>query len=96
MTHSGIEPETSINQSPYAFQTELFRLMRVTRFNSYLYMVTVFSAIRGRVMYIIISIKQFSVAEIGKIYVHVYFHAPIQIIYNKVQYMYEATTYRSS
>ena len=39
VAHSGIEPETSIKQSPYALPTELFRPMRVTGFNLYLYII---------------------------------------------------------
>ena len=56
VAHSGIEPETSIKQSPYALQTELFRPMRVTRFNLYLYIMTAFSSLRGCVIHIIFSI----------------------------------------
>ena len=51
--HSGIELETSIKQSPYALPTELFRPMRVTGFNLYLYIMTVFSSLRG-VSYILL------------------------------------------
>ena len=56
VAHSGIEPETSIKQSPYALLTELFRPMRVTGFNLYLYIMTAFSSLRGCVIHIIISI----------------------------------------
>ena len=56
VAHSGIEPETSIKQSPYALPTELFRPMRVTGFNLYLYIMTAFSSLRGCVIHIIISI----------------------------------------
>ena len=57
VAHSGIEPEISINQSPYALPTKLFRLMRV-RGLIYIYMMSVFSSMRGCAMYINISIKQ--------------------------------------
>ena len=52
MAHSRIEPETSINQSPYALPTELFRLMEKTGLNLYLYIVSVFSSIRGCVIHV--------------------------------------------
>ena len=55
VAHSG-NPETSIKQSPYALPTELFRPMRVTGFNLYLYIMTAFSSLRGCVIHIIISI----------------------------------------
>ena len=32
--------------------------------------------------------------KIGKIYVHIYLHAPILIIYNELWYMYETTSLR--
>ena len=56
VAHSGIEPETSIKQSPYALPTELFRPMRVTEFNLYLSIMTAFSSLRGCVIHIILSI----------------------------------------
>ena len=54
VAHSEIEPETSIKQSPCALPAELFRLMRVTRFN--LYIMTTFSSLSGCIIHIIISI----------------------------------------
>ena len=56
VAHSGIEPETYIKQNPYALPNELFRPMRVTGFNLYLYIMTAFSSLRGCVIHIIISI----------------------------------------
>ena len=86
MAHNGIDSETSINQSLYALTTEIFRLMQVTGFNLYLYSVAVFSSILGCVIHIIISIKQkiLTLMKIWKIYVQIFLHAPIQIIYNKL------------
>ena len=58
VAHRGIELETYmyIKQSPYALPTELFRPMRVTGFNLYLYIMTAFRSLRGCVIHIIISI----------------------------------------
>ena len=96
VAHNGIEPATSINQSPYTLEhpTELFRLMRITGFSLYLYIVAVFSSIRGCVIHITISIKQKILAlmlKIRKIYVHIYLHMPMHIIYNKLWYLCETT-----
>ena len=54
MAHSGIEPETTLKQSPYALPTELFRPMRVTGFNLYLYIMTAFSSLYVGVSYILL------------------------------------------
>ena len=92
---SRIDPESSINQSTYALQTELFRLTQVTGFNLHLYIVAVSISIRGCVIHIIIiTIRQNTLAlmKIGKIYVHIYLNA--QIIYKKLWYMYETTSLR--
>ena len=88
MAHSGIEPETYIKQSPYALPTELFRPMRVTGFNLYLYIMTAFSSLRGvchTYYYFRFNIKILALMKNWEKYVFTSTYTrPIQIIHNKL------------
>ena len=86
MAFSRIEPDTSINQSPYALPTDLLQLIRVMGFNLYLYMMVVFRSIHdfGRVYYYCNKQNILALMKIGKVNVHIYLPAPIQIYYNEL------------